>query len=75
MCIRPSVILSELTLQVPHPLFAKFELRIQTDGQITPKEALTAACSDTNTELEILKRRFREAYAFTKTAQVPQNGA
>lgn len=44
--------------KVPHPMYAEFDLRIQTDGSITPKEALEKACRDTITELGILDREF-----------------
>ena len=61
--------------QVPHPLFAKFELRIQTDGQITPKEALVAATTDLIQELAQLKKNFDHAYNITKLVSAGQNGA
>jgi DNA-directed RNA polymerase II subunit RPB11 len=64
-----------LTIKVPHPLFAKFELRIQTYGQITPKEALTAACQELIRELNKLKTNFQDAYNLTKMVQGGPNGA
>ena len=59
--------------QVPHPLFAQFILRIQTDGEITPKEALVAATTDLIQDLDKLKKNFTAAYDLTK--MVGQNGA
>jgi DNA-directed RNA polymerase II subunit RPB11 len=44
--------------KVPHPLFATFDLRVTTDGTITPKEAITKCCQDIISELDILSRSF-----------------
>ncbi|KAL2427242.1 hypothetical protein ABEF95_004848 [Exophiala dermatitidis] len=52
--------------RVPHPLFARFELRIQTDGEITPKEALLAASRDVIRELEVIKVKFTREYELRK---------
>ncbi|CAG8957036.1 hypothetical protein HYALB_00000946 [Hymenoscyphus albidus] len=52
--------------KVPHPLFAKFELRIQTDGEVTPKEALLNCCKSLVTDLAILSREFTKEYELRK---------
>ncbi|KAL2427261.1 hypothetical protein ABEF95_010768 [Exophiala dermatitidis] len=52
--------------RVPHPLFARFELRIQTDGEITPNEALLAATRDVIRELEVIKVKFTREYELRK---------
>ncbi|RDL41209.1 RBP11-like subunits of RNA polymerase [Venustampulla echinocandica] len=52
--------------KVPHPLFASFELRIQTDGGITPKEALVNGCKSLVGDLEILSREFTKEYELRK---------
>ncbi|KAF2242707.1 RBP11-like subunits of RNA polymerase [Trematosphaeria pertusa] len=44
--------------KVPHPLFATFELRVTTDGSITPKEAVVKCCKDAVQDLEVLNRSF-----------------
>lgn len=44
--------------QVPHPLFAKFELRVSTDGTVTPKQALVNCCRKIIEELAVLDRSF-----------------
>jgi DNA-directed RNA polymerase II subunit RPB11 len=44
--------------RVPHPLFATFELRITTDGSITPKDALVKCCQDIVKDLDQLARSF-----------------
>lgn len=44
--------------KVPHPLFATFELRVSTDGSITPKEAVIKCCRDVVSDLETLKNSF-----------------
>ncbi|QRC93577.1 hypothetical protein JI435_037890 [Parastagonospora nodorum SN15] len=45
--------------KVPHPLFATFELRVSTDGSITPKDAIIACCRQVVQDLEDLKRSFQ----------------
>ncbi|KAI9808231.1 MAG: hypothetical protein M1825_004688 [Sarcosagium campestre] len=52
--------------RVPHPLVPKFELRVQTDGSITPKEALVAACRDVVSDLGILGREFTKEVELKK---------
>ncbi|QDS72841.1 hypothetical protein FKW77_007002 [Venturia effusa] len=44
--------------KVPHPLFATFELRVSTDGTLSPKEAVVRACRDIVADLTTLKARF-----------------
>jgi DNA-directed RNA polymerase II subunit RPB11 len=44
---------------VPHPLFATFELRVSTDGTITPKDAVVACCGDVVKDLNVLKNSFQ----------------
>ncbi|PQE12315.1 hypothetical protein CJF31_00000512 [Rutstroemia sp. NJR-2017a BVV2] len=51
---------------VPHPLFSKFELRIQTDGEITPKEALVTCCRNLVSELEVFSREFTKEFELRK---------
>ena len=51
---------------VPHPLFSNFELRIQTDGEITPKEALVTCCRNLVSELEVFSREFTKEFELRK---------
>lgn len=60
--------------RVPHPLFPTFELRVQTDGEITPKEAVTACCKDLIAELGVLDRGFKREYELRKMVGQDQNG-
>jgi DNA-directed RNA polymerase II subunit RPB11 len=53
----PYVIFS--AYKVPHPLFATFELRVTTDGSITPKEAIIKCCQDIVQDLDVLGRSFQ----------------
>lgn len=55
-----------LTCLVPHPLFATFELRVQTDGEVTPKEALLNCCKGLVSDLEVLSREFTKEYELRK---------
>ncbi|KAL2068740.1 hypothetical protein VTL71DRAFT_15078 [Oculimacula yallundae] len=52
--------------KIPHPLFAKFELRIQTDGTTSPKEALVNCCKALVGDMEILSREFTKEYELRK---------
>lgn len=64
-------------ITVPHPLFAKFELRIQTDGEITPREALVNCCKSLVGDLEILSREFTKEYELRKMVSgdgIAENG-
>ncbi|KAF2994801.1 DNA-directed RNA polymerase II core subunit [Curvularia kusanoi] len=45
--------------KVPHPLFATFELRVQTDGSITPREAIVRCCKDIVSDLHVLNSSFQ----------------
>jgi hypothetical protein len=55
-----------LTNTVPHPLFANFELRVQTDGDITPREALIACCKGIVGDLGQLSREFTKEFELRK---------
>jgi DNA-directed RNA polymerase II subunit RPB11 len=55
-----------ILIAVPHPLFAKFELRVQTDGEITPKEAVVETCKSLVGDLEILSREFTKEVELRK---------
>ena len=52
--------------QVPHPLFAVFKLRVQTDGEVSPKEAVVQACRDLVAELEKLDQEFTKEWELKK---------
>ncbi|KIW84323.1 hypothetical protein Z517_03573 [Fonsecaea pedrosoi CBS 271.37] len=60
--------------RIPHPLFAKFELRVQTDGEITPKEAVLASSRDLVHDLDVLKTNFTREYELRKMVGGAQNG-
>lgn len=49
--------------KVEHPLFANFVLRIQTEDDYTPRDALKNACSNLISELDILKTKFKDEWA------------
>ncbi|KAA8895196.1 DNA-directed RNA polymerase, partial [Sphaerosporella brunnea] len=55
--------------KVPHPLFPKFELRIQTDDETTPKEALLSACSGLIADLQILSQKLTREWELNKIAR------
>ncbi|KAF2266379.1 RBP11-like subunits of RNA polymerase [Lojkania enalia] len=44
--------------KIPHPLFAKFELRISTDGSTTPREILVRCCEEIIHDLDVLNSSF-----------------
>ncbi|EMG46781.1 DNA-directed RNA polymerase II [13.6 kDa] subunit, putative [Candida maltosa Xu316] len=49
--------------KVEHPLFANFVLRIQTEDDYSPREALQNACSGLINELGIIKSKFSDEWA------------
>jgi len=54
--------------RVPHPLFANFELRVQTDGSLSPKEAVVKACADIVQDLQKLDQEFTKEWELKKIA-------
>ncbi|KAL6716266.1 DNA-directed RNA polymerase II core subunit [Lecanora helva] len=52
--------------KVPHPLVSKFELRVQTDGTLTPRAALMQTCKDLINDLNILSREFTKEWELRK---------
>jgi len=52
--------------RVPHPLFASFELRVQTDGEVTPKEAVVSCCKSIVADLGQLSREFTKEFELRK---------
>ncbi|KAI3403201.1 RPB11 [Candida oxycetoniae] len=49
--------------KVEHPLFANFVLRIQTEDDYTPRDALRNACSALINQLGIIKSKFEDEWA------------
>jgi DNA-directed RNA polymerase II subunit RPB11 len=47
-------------------LFANFELRVQTDGEISPKEALVACCRSLVSDYGQLSREFTKEFELRK---------
>lgn len=70
--LRAKLVKSEHVLfagyQVPHPLFAVFKLRVQTDGEVTPKDAVVKACQDLVKELQMLDQEFTKEWELKKIA-------
>ncbi|KAL8713534.1 MAG: hypothetical protein Q9220_002396 [cf. Caloplaca sp. 1 TL-2023] len=60
--------------KVPHPLFSKFILRVQTDGTLTPRQALVQACKDLVTDLGLLSREFTKEWELRKMVGEDMNG-
>lgn len=51
---------------MPHPLFATIELRVQTDGTITPKEAIISTSKGLLADLGQLSREFTKEFELRK---------
>ena len=60
--------------KVPHPLEAKFELRVQTDGEITPKGAIVWASSDILKDLATLSKEFTKEWELKKMVGTGNQG-
>lgn len=54
--------------KVPHPLFATIELRVQTDGSLSPKDAVVQACADIVQDLQKLDQEFTKEFELKKIA-------
>ncbi|KAJ5825788.1 hypothetical protein N7474_002926 [Penicillium riverlandense] len=54
--------------KVPHPLTPNFLLRVQTDGEVTPREVVINACHALIKDLGILSREFTKEYELRKAA-------
>lgn len=54
--------------KTPHPLFANIELRVQTDGELSPKDAVIKACADCVQDLQKLDQEFTKEWELKKIA-------
>ena len=54
--------------------FSTFELRVQTDGDITPRAALVQSCRDLVNDLGTLSREFTKEWELRKMAGDGANG-
>lgn len=61
--------------KVPHPLFATFELRVTTDGSITPKDAVVRCCKDVVNELSKVSLSFQGEWLNQKIIEEGQRDA
>jgi DNA-directed RNA polymerase II subunit RPB11 len=50
----------------PHPLLAKIELRVGTDGSITPKDAVARVCAEILKDLDHMNQVFAREVALAK---------
>lgn len=55
---------------MPHPLFATFDLRVQTDGSLTPKDAVVKACRDIVQDLDALSREFTKEWELKRISKM-----
>lgn len=53
---------------VAHPLVPNFDLRISTDGTVSPKDALLKAARDIMLDLDIFSREFTKEVELKKIA-------
>ena len=58
--------------QVPHPLFPKVVIRVQTDGSIQPREAVATACRDLIGDLEAIKQEFTKEWELKRIAMAAE---
>lgn len=54
--------------KVEHPLFAKFVMRIQTEENYSPRDALRNACNSVISQLDVLRERFQNEWALKSLA-------
>ncbi|KAL9091771.1 MAG: hypothetical protein Q9159_001286 [Coniocarpon cinnabarinum] len=60
--------------KVPHPLFPHFELRVQTDGEVSPKEAVLGACEELVRELNSLSDTFNSEWELRRVTEMGGGG-
>jgi DNA-directed RNA polymerase II subunit RPB11 len=53
---------------VGHPLVPKFELRVGTDGSMTPKDAIIQVCKEILMDLDMVSREFTKEMELFKIA-------
>jgi DNA-directed RNA polymerase II subunit RPB11 len=51
-----------------------FDLRVTTDGTITPKDAIVQACRDIVQDLDVLSREFTKEWELKKIANTGRDG-
>lgn len=61
--------------KVPHPLFATFDLRVTTDGTITPKDAVVQCCKDVIADLSKVSASFIQEWESHKIIAEGQRDA
>lgn len=61
--------------KVPHPLFATFDLRVTTDGSITPKDAVVQCCKDVIADLSKVGMSFQQEWMGQKIIEEGQRDA
>eukprot|EP00347_Sterkiella_histriomuscorum_P004674 403359539 len=67
--------------RMPHPLEHKVEIKVQTNGEINPAEAVQNACLNTHAHVEQIKTSFQMAVNAFKidqmhiTRQAPSSGS
>ena len=61
--------------KVPHPLQPNFQLKIQTDGSITPVDALERAAADLIASLQTLETKFRREFSYQEVEGADGTGA
>jgi DNA-directed RNA polymerase II subunit RPB11 len=59
---------------VAHPLKTEFDLRVTTDGSMTPKDAIVRACRDIVQDLDVLSREFTKEWELKKIANTGRDG-
>jgi len=52
--------------KVPHPLHPKFQIKVQTDGSITPQEVMEQACHKLIGTITSLEDKFKREFSFKK---------
>ncbi|MCJ1262068.1 DNA-directed RNA polymerase II core subunit [Lobaria immixta] len=78
-CIRSRLLQYPFVLfsayKVPHPLEAKFILRVQTDGTVTPRAALIQSCRDLVHDFALLNQEFTKEWELRKMVGESSSGA
>jgi len=60
--------------KVPHPLVPNFDMRVGTDGSISPRDAIVKVCKEVLMDLDVVSREFTKELELHKIARGGASG-
>ncbi|GJE85223.1 DNA-directed RNA polymerase II subunit RPB11 [Phanerochaete sordida] len=59
--------------KVPHPLHPYFQLKVQTDGSVTPSQIVTETCQSLLEKLASVEAKFKREFTFVDVDGAPKD--